>query len=398
MLPSWAFVLNHDHPVQLDLPHRVRFTRGAFATTNRTLADLLHDADQGPRPKLLVVADQGLVAARPHLQRDIEAYFADDDLPEVVAFRALPGGERVKNDLSLLEALLGDLNRFGIDRRSYVLAIGGGALLDTVGFAAAVTHRGVRLVRMPTTTLAQGDSGVGVKNGVNMFGKKNFIGTFAVPWAVVNDMALLETLSDRDWRCGLAEAVKVALLKDAGFYRLLRESAPVLARRSAAIGDAVWQRSARLHLQHISQSVAEGGGGDPFESRTARPLDFGHWAAHKLEQLTDYEIRHGEAVALGLALDVTYAELSGLLPAATAEDIRGLLRQLGFTLSHPRLADPALLDGLEEFREHLGGELTVTLIRGVGDPVNVHTVDVPLMRRAVEQLEGVTAKPQAAAD
>ena len=344
--------------------------------------------EEEPRGKLLVVVDQGLVLARPELQQQIEAYFADEvaGLPRLVGFRALPGGEQIKNDLSLLESLLGDLHRLEIDRRSTVLAIGGGALLDTVGFAAAVTHRGVRLVRMPSTTLSQADSGVGVKNGVNMFGQKNFIGTFAVPWAVVNDLALLDSLSDRDWRCGLAEAVKVALLKDAAFYATLRDLAGSWVKRDPQTSDAVWQRSAELHLHHITASTSEGGGGDPFENQTARPLDFGHWAAHKIETLSGFELRHGEAVALGLALDVTYAARVGLLEEAVADDIRRTLSMMGFELSHPLLGDPALLDGLDEFRQHLGGRLTVTLIEGVGRPVDVHEIDHDQMRRAAHQL------------
>ncbi|MEM9419046.1 MAG: 3-dehydroquinate synthase [Planctomycetota bacterium] len=385
--PSDSFVPT-DHTIHLDLPHRIRFTRGAFDASNPTLADILDVRDEPVQPKLWVVVDQGVVESTPELQRDLESYVAHhaDWLPRLVGFRAMPGGEQIKNDLSLLESLLGEMNRLGIDRRSTVLAIGGGALLDMVGFAAAVTHRGIRLVRMPTTTLAQGDSGVGVKNGVNMFGKKNFIGTFAVPHAVVNDLALLDTLSDRDWRCGLAEAVKVALLKDADFYTLLRDHADDLTCRSTPLSDEVWQRSAQLHLQHITASKADGGGGDPFENLSARPLDFGHWSAHKLEQLTGYELRHGEAVAIGLALDVTYAAHTDLLALETATEIKATLNRMGFALSHPELSNPSLLDGLNDFREHLGGQLTVTMIRGVADPIDLHEIDTAVMQRCIDEL------------
>ncbi len=384
--------MQFNETVHLDFAHRVTFTRDAFALNQPTLRDRLRVPADRPRPKLLVVADQGLVHASPELQQKIEAYFTHHDytLPELVAFRALPGGEVIKNDLSLLEGLLGDLNRLGIDRQSYVLAIGGGAFLDTVGFAAAITHRGVQLVRMPTTTLAQGDSGVGVKNGVNMFGKKNFIGTFAVPYAVINDLSLLDTLSDRDWRCGLAEAVKVALLKDAAFYQTIRELTPRLKRRESDAADGIWQRSAELHLQHICADPPEGGG-DPFESHTARPLDLGHWAAHQLETLSDYQLRHGEAVAIGLALDMRYAAKVGLLPASVANDIQQTLRDLGFTLSHPAMSHPDLLHGLDAFREHLGGKLTITLLRDVGQPVEVHEIDREVMQSCVDEMIAASA-------
>src|SRR5204862_5030044 len=135
--------------------------------------------------------------------------------------KIVPGGERAKQSPALIAALHADLQRLGIDRQSFVVAIGGGALLDAVGYAAATAHRGVRLVRVPTTVLAQSDSGVGVKNGVNAFASKNFVGTFAPPFATVNDSSFLPTLPQRQWCGGLAEAVKVALLKDAHFLRYL---------------------------------------------------------------------------------------------------------------------------------------------------------------------------------
>lgn len=377
-----------DEKIKLDFDHRVRFTRGAFLSNNPHLRRLLAVDSVTARSKILTVVDQGLIEARPGLQSEIEAYFTEhrEQLPQLVGFRALPGGEVIKNDLSLLEGLLGDLNRFGIDRQSYILAIGGGALLDTVGFAASVTHRGVRLVRMPTTTLAQADSGVGVKTGVNMFGKKNFIGTFGVPWAVLNDLSLLDTLSDRDWRCGLAEAVKVALLKGAGFYSSIVELTPRLKQRDARAAHNIWQRSAELHLHHICHPSEKGGGGDPFETESARPLDLGHWAAHQLETLSGYELRHGEAVAIGLALDTRYAVHIGLLDKTVGRHIHQTLQGLGFALTHPALNHPDLLDGISAFREHLGGTLTITLLRDIARPAEVHEIDYPTMQVCIEEL------------
>ena len=377
--------MTNDPDITLSLPHRVRFTRDAFEPGNATLADVFQTAEHAPR-KVLVAVDQGIVEALPNLQQQIEKYFDanSDTLPRLVGFRAVVGGEQSKNDLSQLESFLAEIDRHHLDRHSYILVIGGGAVLDMVGFAAAIAHRGIRLVRMPTTTLAQADSGVGVKNGVNMFGKKNFIGAFAVPWAVVNDLTLLDTLDDREWRSGLSEAVKVGLLKDAGLYRLISKRADMLGARDAALADDVIQRSAHLHLQHIAH------GGDPFELTTARPLDFGHWSGHKLEQLTNFAIKHGEGVALGLALDVTYCELKGMLPPEVAQDVRQTLDTLGFDLYHPAMDDAdALLAGLDEFRAHLGGRLTITLIEGPGKPVNVNTIDRDTMAAAIGKLREI---------
>src|SRR5690606_16201143 len=292
----------------------------------------------------------------------------------------VPGGERAKNDPAILQTLLLAIHDAGLCRRSYLIAVGGGAVLDVAAFAAATAHRGLRLIRVPSTTLAQDHSGVGVKYGVHAFGKKNYLGAFAAPWAVINDEALLETLSERHWVAGFSEAVKVALLKDAALFEQIEHAAAAIRDRDFNAAVPVIRRSAELHLAHIAR------GGDPFELLHARPLDFGHWAAHKLEQLTAFDLTHGDAVSIGLALDVTYARLARLLDGVTTDRILRCLEALGLPLSHPRLAEPALLDGLEEFREHLGGRLTITLLRSVGEPLDVHEMDAALVRRAASEL------------
>jgi 3-dehydroquinate synthase len=279
------------------------------------------------------------------------------------------------------------IHRHHIDRHNYVVVVGGGALLDMVGLAAATAHRGVRLIRIPTTTLAQDDSGVGVKNGVNAFGKKNFIGTFAPPFAVINDFDLLASLSDRDKRAGYIEAVKVACIRDSEFFDRLEQDAVALANFEPEAMKHLIRRSAELHLNHIAN------GGDPFEMGSARPLDFGHWAAHKLEQMSGYRLRHGEAVAIGIALDVLYSVRQGLLARPAAERILSLLERLGFTLFDPELesvsasGELGVLEGLEEFREHLGGELTITLLSDIGCGLEVHSMDIRHVRQALQDLE-----------
>jgi 3-dehydroquinate synthase len=264
-----------------------------------------------------------------------------------------------------------------------VLAIGGGAVLDVVGFGAAIAHRGVRHVRMPTTVLAQDDSAMGVKNGVNRKGKKNFTGSFAPPDAVVCDRAFLRTLPDSAWCGGFSEAVKIALLKDAALFDTLERDGAAIRARSM---DAAWpviMRSAELHARHILD------GGDPFETREARPLDHGHWAAHRLESMTAFELPHGEAVGIGLALDTVYARRIGLLGAEPAARILQVLASLGLARSHPMLASmDDLLRGIEEFREHLGGTLSITLMRDIGHPIEVHEVDrIAMTEAAMELLE-----------
>ena len=260
-----------------------------------------------------------------------------------------------------------------------------------MGSAAATAHRGIRIIRVATTVLAQDDSAVGVKNGINAFGKKNYLGTFAPPFAVVNDFSFLPTVSDRDWRGGLAEAVKAALIRDAAFFEMLERNAAALAARDLTIAQEVIRRSAEIHLQHIATS------GDPFEMGSSRPLDFGHWAAHKLEQVTAHRLGHGEAVGIGIALDTTYSHLSGFLSEPDWRRILALLVALGLDIHAPELSqclddenDPAcILRGLDEFREHLGGRLTIMLLRGIGDPFDVHEIRKEVMIRSIGLLKDV---------
>jgi len=374
--------------------YAVEFTSHLFNPENPVFAQ----AVAGSEAKLLVVLDDGVARHHPALARSINAYCETHGLNLVCPPLLLPGGEAVKQDPAHVVTVQEAINAHGIDRHSYVVAVGGGALIDMAGYAAATAHRGVRLIRVPTTVLSQNDSAVGVKNSVNAYGKKNWLGTFAPPHAVLNDLDLLRTLEDRDWLGGLSEAVKVALLKDAAFFGFLGENAGALRARDLDAMDHAVYRCAELHLDHIA------GSGDAFEQGSSRPLDFGHWAAHKLEALTGYALRHGEAVAIGIALDSTYAHLSGLLPEADWRRIITLFQNLGLDLFHPQMLvalddasdERSLLHGLQEFREHLGGQLTIMLLRGPGQGHEVHEINLPLMARSVRTLADLhTSLPHA---
>ena len=363
----------------------VFFTERLFDLANPLIANFFSQkmATETAK-KLLFVLDSGVVQTHPDLLTNIKRYFDQPGLPVTLVpdLLVIPGGEGAKNDPVLVEQIVDAIDRHGIDRHSFVVGVGGGSVLDLVGYAAAIAHRGIRHVRIPTTVLAQNDSGVGVKNGVNYRGKKNFLGTFAPPVAVFNDSAFLTTLDDRDWRAGMAEAVKVALIKDEAFFDWIEANAPALAMRDGSAMQHLIHRCAELHLQHIAA-------GDPFEMGSSRPLDFGHWSAHKLEQLTNFELRHGEAVAIGIALDTLYSNQLGWLTDADTHRVLTTLRALGFALYHPQLnADNSagLLRGLAEFREHLGGQLTIMLLEGIGRGVEVHEMDAASVRRAIATL------------
>lgn len=376
-----------DRPFSVPFEHRVRFTQGALEHGNDALSSALADpAAAGDSPRVAAFVDSGVLAAHPRIPEMLSAYLAarahqGDAVPELACCEPVRGGEAAKDGMEVVEQVLFATDRFRIDRRSVVLAIGGGAVLDAVGFAAATAHRGVRHVRMPTTVLAQDDAAMGVKNGVNRFGKKNFMGAFAPPDAVVCDMDFLRTLSDRHFLAGFSEAVKIACLREPALLDSIADGAARIRARDMGLAWPVIMRSAELHLAHITS------GGDPFERGAGRPLDFGHWSAHKLEQVTGFEVPHGEAVSVGIALDCAYATLAGMLPEPGRDRVIGCLRALGLPTWHPALADTTrLLRGLEEFREHLGGRLTLTMLRGIGDPVDVHSVQGPLVARAAEWL------------
>jgi len=364
--------------------YTIHFTEDIFDKFNPLFSQVV----EGSRaPKVFFVIDEGVALAHPSLISKIK-YYAEAHAPEFNLCAdplVVPGGEQVKNNRQYVEQILSASSAYGIDRHSFIVAIGGGAVLDMAGFATAIAHRGIRHIRIPTTVLAQNDSGIGVKNSINAYDKKNFIGTFAPPFAVINDKAFLQTLDDRDWRAGISEAVKVALIKDASFFKWIEANAIELAERKTQPMEELIYRCAKMHLDHIA-------GGDPFESGSSRPLDFGHWAGHKLEQLTNYELRHGEAVAIGISLDATYSYFKGLLSSEALHRIIGLFKILGFQVHIPELSEDNILKGLEDFREHLGGKLTIMLLNDIGQGVEVYEMDTNLIYNAAEKLKEFQAE------
>jgi 3-dehydroquinate synthase len=364
-------VVSRDIPFHVPYVLRLRFATDVLNRDEHVLLDLLEPSGGGP-PRVQFWLDENVWRACPDLSARIDAFCQRhaEHIERVDDIQRVAGGEAIKNDIHVLERMLKVIHAADLDRRSYIVVIGGGAVLDTVGFAAAIAHRGIRLLRLPTTTLAQADSGIGVKNSVNLFQKKNWLGTFAVPWGVINDASMLETLSDRDFVCGFSEAVKVSLLKCPDLFAQLEQSAEAIRGRDRIVAGAIIRRSAELHMDHIT------GGGDPFEANETRPLDFGHWSAHRLEAMTDFSLRHGEAVAIGVAVDTVYSSLVHGLPVEAARRVLTCLRRLGFHLSHPAMDDTrAVFRGLEEFRQHLGGRLTLTMISRIGHSLEVHEVD-----------------------
>ena len=366
--------------ISVPFAYPVYFTRRAFDVANPIVADVV-----GKAGKTLAYLDSGLVDAHPYLPDAIVAYARHhvQAIDLLAAPRVLPGGEQAKDGWGAVNDVMAEIVEHRLCRHSTVLAVGGGALLDAVGLAASLVHRGVRLVRMPSTALSQDDGGVGVKTGINLDGVKNLVGTFAPPFAVVNDLALLATLPHDVMLDGIAEALKVAIIKDADFLGTLRASASRIADGDLAVVEQAVRRSAVLHLDHIRE------GADPFEMGDARPLDFGHWAAHRLEGLSGYAIRHGQAVAIGIALDSYYAWRTRLLSRDELDRILDVFDAVGLPIWHPLLGDRdqegrlRVLEGIKQFREHLGGRLAVTLPDGIGRRIEIHEMDTAIIEDGI---------------
>ena len=364
-----------DAPFSVDWIHRLRFSddalinNGALDTLVQSLAPT----------KMLVIVDSGLFSTNELFRTSLAAWCKRTECLCAEPVH-IEGGESSKNDPEFVHRVLHEINKHTLCRKSCVLVIGGGAVLDAVGYATSIAHRGIPLIRMPSTTLSQGDSGVGVKNGVNYFGKKNFIGVFNPPHAVLNDFSLLQSLDERHWRSGLSEAIKVALIKDGQLLQEIENNKDALIERDIEAMKSVIQKSAELHLLHITEC------GDPFERLDARPLDFGHWAAHKLEPMTNYSLSHGDAVAIGLAIDLRCSVQLGLLDDTIAKRVISLLQHLGFPTNHPELRNPDLLEGIEEFRQHLGGQLTLLMLEGIENPIDIHQLDEEIVLQAINEL------------
>ena len=382
---------NDIHWQKYEVPYEfpVCFTEDVFNKNNKIFLDIIRKNEKDKRHNIIFFIDEGITKHYEDLVTEIKQYINEYDkyLHLVTDPILVPGGEKIKSNLYFIEQIQESINQYNIDRHSYVIAIGGGAVLDAIGLVAATSHRGIRHIRKPTTVLSQNDSGVGVKNGVNLFGSKNYVGTFTPPFAVINDINFISKLSERDKIAGMAEAVKVALIRDKSFFNWLELNSEKLALFEKNEMKQMIRKCAELHMYQISN------GGDPFEMGSARPLDFGHWSAHKLESMTNYRLRHGEAVAIGIALDARYSVLAGMLDKGLEERICYLLEYLGFKLWNVAIEKTnkdnglELIKGLKDFQEHLGGELTITLLKNIGVGFEVHEIDTSLVQESIQWLK-----------
>lgn len=370
--------------IKVEFSYKIHFIRDLFNPSNNLLENTLKNT----KPKVIVFLDSKVAHLFPGLKYKIKRWFNfHPKNGTLVSIIVIQGGEQSKNNPKYYKNIANALYLNELDRHSYVITIGGGAVLDTVGFIASITHRGIRHIRVPTTVLSQCDSGVGVKNAINYYGTKNYFGTFTPPYAVINDFEFLKTLDTRDWLGGIAEAFKVAIIKNGSFLRYLVTNAGKLKKRNEKVMEFMIFNCARLHANHIVK------GKDPFEINSSRPLDFGHWSAHYLEVLTDYKLRHGEAVAIGIVLDMIIAKNRGLVSKKESQFVIRGLKNCGFKLWHPVLETReknnslGIYRGLELFRQHLGGKLTLIMPAHLGKMRQINNVLHNEVEKAVQEMK-----------
>jgi 3-dehydroquinate synthase len=279
----------------------------------------------------------------------------------------LPDGEAHKT-MATLQTVLDRLVASRFSRDGTLLALGGGVIGDLGGFAAAIYQRGIDFIQVPTTLLAQVDSSVGGKTGVNHPGGKNMIGAFHQPRCVLMDTDTLRTLPDRELSAGLAEVVKYGLLQDAGMFAWLEGQAEALLRREPAALQHAIRRSCEIKAEIVADDEREQG-------RRAL-LNLGHTFGHAIERCAGYgEWLHGEAVAAGLCMAARFSARLGWLPPGDVERIARLLRRLNLPAAPPPMDSREFLAAMAMDKKVLGGQIRLVLLRGIGEAVV--TADYP---------------------
>jgi shikimate kinase / 3-dehydroquinate synthase len=330
-----------------------------------------------PSGRVVVVTDPtvGALHARPLLD-GLAAAGRDARIVEV------PVGEAAKS-VGALEALYGELVGHGVDRGSVVIGLGGGAVGDLAGFAAATYLRGVPYVAAPTTLLAMVDASVGGKTGVNLPHGKNLVGTFTSPRLIVADVRTLATLPPAEWRAGLAEVVKHALIADPGLLERLEEDPRA---RPPGTGDdeladiaSLVARSATVKIDVVAADFRERG---PRES-----LNLGHTFAHAFEHASGWRVRHGDAVAVGLVAASRTSEAMGLSVAGLADRVASLLGSLGLP-TRLELDPDRVLAAMSQDKKRRDGRVRLVLLERPGSVLVRPAPEEPLLRQVLGSVLG----------
>jgi 3-dehydroquinate synthase len=379
-----AAVLRAELRLEIEFP--VTFTRDVFHPDNPVLADSLRRAEPARRQTAFFVVGSAVAAARPQLERSIETYALARPQELELAGRPLviEGSSPSKSVPANPDWLRSRLCHAQLGRGDHVVAVGGGALLDVVGLAASTLQRGLRLTRVPTTALAQAECSLALRNGVDFFGRRDWLTAFSAPFSVVLDSRFLETLPRRERLSGAAAAARLGLARDADLLRWLdaRAETVALSARGASL-ETLIARCVRQRLSELAPSS---------DASFAPRLELGGWLAARLESLSGCRLSYGESLAIGLAADaLASVELAGL-PQADADYVLALLEKLGFELWDPALelvsADGRrlALEGLEEARLRFGPNAGFPVIENLGRCRLVDRYDEAAAARALDAL------------
>jgi 3-dehydroquinate synthase len=293
-----------------------------------------------------------------------------------VSLFTLPTGERAKS-LGTVERGYRSLLANNVDRKGLVCALGGGVVGDTAGFIAASYLRGIDYIQLPTTLLAQVDSSIGGKVGVNFEGKKNMVGSFYQPRAVIADVAILKSLPTAEMTNGLAEVIKYAVAMDEGLYRILEDKAD--NKFSAAELSEIVMRCCRLKAGIVEIDETE-------QTGQRAILNFGHTVGHALEAVSGFRGSHGQAVAVGMVAAATISQRLGSLDASDVQSIRSLLQKFGLPTSCPGLSPEALSEVIRFDKKTTLGQTRWVLVEGIGQGITGQTVDEDIVKKVLKEL------------
>ena len=346
--------------------YEVLIGSGSLARAGESLADLL-----GKRKAFVVTVPPVRKRWAKVLVQSLTAAGIETTLLE------MPDGERAKR-LSTLEKLAEQLVKAGADRGATLIALGGGVVGDVTGFLASVYMRGVDVIQVPTTVLAQVDAAIGGKTGVNLLAGKNLLGTFHQPRAVLVDPAVLITLPAREYRAGLYESLKCGIIGDAGLFRLFEEKHKEILAREPEVIERVIADSVRLKASVVSADEREGG--------LRQVLNLGHTIGHALEAETGYKLLlHGEAVGWGLVAATYIALSTGKLDSVTAGRIMNAVLGLG-ELPRVNVKTANILKRLKFDKKTRQGVVHFILPREIGKVEITSDVAETAVRAAVEEM------------
>ena len=326
--------------------------------------------DRGLSGRLMIITNR--IVARLYGAGLVESLKGSGFAPELIV---LPAGEKFKS-LSMAGRLYQSLARRRAERGTPVIALGGGVIGDLAGFVAATYQRGVPLVQVPTTLLAQVDSSIGGKTAVNTGRLKNMAGVFYQPRLVAGDTAVLQTLPLPEIRNGLAEIIKSAVIRDAELFVFLEENMPALLNKDAEALTYAVQRAARVKTGVVEQDETDRG--------LRQILNFGHTVGHAVESISNFKVGHGMAVAAGMAAAVRIANLAGLLDPADMERIIRVIASAGLPVSlSSASAAPAVLQAMLHDKKVENGRVKFILPVGIGEVVMRDDIDAHLITEAL---------------